>query len=40
MRLVEDLLHRVTTDTIRGHRPDDSHIDISRSYREDGLPAV
>ena len=37
-RLVEDLLHRVTTDTIRGHLPEDSHIDVSRSYREDGLP--
>jgi UDP-N-acetylglucosamine 2-epimerase (non-hydrolysing) len=39
-RLVEDLLRRVTTDTIRGHRAEDSHIDVSRSYREDGLPAV
>lgn len=39
-RLVEDLLRRVTTDTIRGHRPEDAHIDISRSYREDGLPPV
>jgi len=39
-RLVEDLLRRVTTDTIRGHRAEDSHIDVSRSYREDGLPPV
>jgi UDP-N-acetylglucosamine 2-epimerase len=39
-RLVEDLLNRVMTDTIRGHRPEDAHIDISRSYREDGLPPV
>jgi UDP-N-acetylglucosamine 2-epimerase (non-hydrolysing) len=39
-RLVEDLLRRVNTDTIRGHRADDSHIDVSRSYREDGLPPV
>jgi UDP-N-acetylglucosamine 2-epimerase len=39
-RLVEDLLQRVTTNTIRGHRPEDAHIDISRSYREDGLPPV
>jgi UDP-N-acetylglucosamine 2-epimerase len=39
-RLVEDLLNRVTTDTIRGHRPEDAHIDISRSYREDGLAPV
>jgi UDP-N-acetylglucosamine 2-epimerase (non-hydrolysing) len=37
-RLVEDLIERVTTDTIRGHLPEDSHIDVSRSYREDGLP--
>ena len=28
----------MTTDTIRGHRAEDSHIDVSRSYREDGLP--
>ena len=27
-----------TTDTIRGHRAENSHIDVSRSYREDGLP--
>jgi UDP-N-acetylglucosamine 2-epimerase (non-hydrolysing) len=39
-RLVTDLLHRVQTDTIRGHRPEDSHLDVSRSYREDGLPEV
>ena len=39
-RLVEDLLRRVQTDTIRGHRAEDSHIDVSRSYREDGLPTV
>jgi UDP-N-acetylglucosamine 2-epimerase (non-hydrolysing) len=36
-RLVEDLVRRVTTDTVRGHRPEDSHIDVSRSYRDDGL---
>lgn len=39
-RLVTDLLERVQTDTIRGHRAEDSHIDVSRSYREDGLPDV
>ena len=39
-RLVDDLLRRVHTDTIRGHGPEDSHIDVSRSYREDGLPPV
>lgn len=37
-RLVNDLVHRVTTGTIRGHLPGDSHIDVSRSYCEDGLP--
>jgi UDP-N-acetylglucosamine 2-epimerase len=37
-RLVSDLVARVTGGTIRGHRPEDSHIDVSRSYREDGLP--
>jgi UDP-N-acetylglucosamine 2-epimerase (non-hydrolysing) len=37
-RLVEDLVRRATTDAIRGHRAEDSHIDVSRSYREDGLP--
>jgi UDP-N-acetylglucosamine 2-epimerase len=39
-RLVTDLLVRVQTETIRGHRAEDSHIDVSRSYREDGLPDV
>lgn len=38
-RLVEDLVHRLETGTIRGHRAEDSHIDVTRSYREDGLPA-
>jgi UDP-N-acetylglucosamine 2-epimerase len=37
-RLVEDLIRRVTSGTIRGHRPEDAHLDVSRSYREDGLP--
>jgi UDP-N-acetylglucosamine 2-epimerase (non-hydrolysing) len=37
-RLVEDLIQRVTSGTIRGHRPEDAHVDVSRSYREDGLP--
>jgi UDP-N-acetylglucosamine 2-epimerase (non-hydrolysing) len=39
-RLVSDLLERVTTDTVRGHRTEDSHLDVSRSYREDGLPPL
>jgi UDP-N-acetylglucosamine 2-epimerase len=37
-RLVADLAERLRTGTIRGHRPGDAHIDVSRSYREDGLP--
>jgi UDP-N-acetylglucosamine 2-epimerase (non-hydrolysing) len=36
-RLVDDLVRRVRSDTVRGHRAEDSHIDVSRSYREDGL---
>ncbi len=38
-RLVADLVERLRSGTIRGHRPEDSHIDVSRSYREDGLPS-
>jgi len=37
-RLVDDLVQRVTTDGLQGHLPENSHIDVSRSYREDGLP--
>jgi UDP-N-acetylglucosamine 2-epimerase (non-hydrolysing) len=37
-RLVDDLVAAVTSGEIRGHRPEDSHIDVSRSYRDDGLP--
>ena len=36
-RLVDDLVSRVTRDDVRGHRPEHSHIDVSRSYRSDGL---
>jgi UDP-N-acetylglucosamine 2-epimerase len=39
-RLVKDLLERVQGDNLRGHLPENSHIDVSRSYREDGLPPV
>jgi hypothetical protein len=35
--MVEDLLQRLRSGTLPGHRPEDSHIDVSRSYREDGL---
>ncbi len=37
-RLVDDLVERLTTGTIRGHLAEDSHIPVERSYREDGLP--
>jgi UDP-N-acetylglucosamine 2-epimerase (non-hydrolysing) len=37
-RLVADLVERVVGDNLRGHRAENSHIDVSRSYREDGLP--
>jgi UDP-N-acetylglucosamine 2-epimerase len=37
-RLVDDLVAAVVNGEIRGHRPEDSHIDVSRSYRDDGLP--
>jgi UDP-N-acetylglucosamine 2-epimerase len=38
-RLVEDLTARLADGTLAGHRAEDSHIDVSRSYRDDGLPA-
>jgi UDP-N-acetylglucosamine 2-epimerase len=37
-RLVDDLVSAVVSGEIRGHQPEDSHIDVSRSYRDDGLP--
>lgn len=37
-RLVADLVDRVKSGRIRGHLAENSHIDVSRSYREDGLP--
>jgi UDP-N-acetylglucosamine 2-epimerase len=37
-RLVDDLVATVVSGEVSGHRPEDSHIDISRSYRDDGLP--
>jgi UDP-N-acetylglucosamine 2-epimerase (non-hydrolysing) len=37
-RLVDDLVSALVSGAIRGHRPEDSHIDVSRSYRDDGLP--
>lgn len=39
-RVVDDLARRVREDDFRGHLPEQYHVDISRSYREDGLPTV
>lgn len=36
-RVVNDLLDRLRNDGFRMHRPDQYHLDIRRSYREDGL---
>jgi UDP-N-acetylglucosamine 2-epimerase (non-hydrolysing) len=36
-RLVADLIERVVRGNLRGHLAENSHIDVSRSYREDGL---
>ena len=37
-RLVADLIDRVLNGKLRGHLAENSHLDVSRSYREDGLP--
>jgi UDP-N-acetylglucosamine 2-epimerase (non-hydrolysing) len=36
-RLVEDLVAAVKRDDIRGHRVEHHHLDVSRSYRDDGI---
>jgi UDP-N-acetylglucosamine 2-epimerase len=36
-RLLRDLVDRIHGDGFRLHRPEDYHLDIARSYREDGL---
>ena len=36
-RIVSDLSRRMREGTFRLHRPEDYHLDIRRSYREDGL---
>lgn len=36
-RISEDLLARLKEDNFRNHRPSDYHLDIRRSYRDDGL---
>jgi UDP-N-acetylglucosamine 2-epimerase (non-hydrolysing) len=36
-RIVADLTHRMRDCSFRQHRPQDYHLDVGRSYREDGL---
>lgn len=36
-RVVNDLLNRLRNDGFRMHKPENYHLDFSRSYREDGL---
>ena len=36
-RIIEDLVRRAVEDDFHGHQPDAYHVDISRSYREDGV---
>lgn len=36
-RIVNDLLDRLRNDTFSMHKPEDYHLEIARSYREDGL---
>jgi UDP-N-acetylglucosamine 2-epimerase len=37
-RLVEDLVSALHAGDLRGHTVEHQHLDVSRSYREDGLP--
>jgi UDP-N-acetylglucosamine 2-epimerase len=39
-RIIDDLARRAREDDFRGHLPEQYHLDISRSYREDGLDDV
>lgn len=36
-RVVQDLFHRLRSDELKGHLPQNYHLDIHRSYVEDGL---
>jgi len=36
-RIVNDLLYRLRNNGFRMHKPEDYHLEITRSYREDGL---
>ncbi len=37
-RIYRDVVRRLLTGRVGRHRPEDYHFDVSRSYREDGLP--
>lgn len=37
-RIYKDMVRRLISGDVRTHRPKDYHLDIRRSYREDGLP--
>ena len=39
-RIVDDLRRRIKTDGFRTHKPEDYHLKITRSYREDGLAKI
>ena len=39
-RIVDDLARRAREDDFRGHLPEQYHLDISRSYRDDGLADI
>lgn len=39
-RIVADLARRAREDDFRGHRPEQYHLPIERSYREDGLDSL
>jgi UDP-N-acetylglucosamine 2-epimerase len=39
-RIIDDLVRRAREDDFRGHLPNQYHLDISRSYRTDGLDEV
>jgi UDP-N-acetylglucosamine 2-epimerase (non-hydrolysing) len=39
-RIIDDLVRRAREDDFRGHLPEQYHLDISRSYRGDGLDGL
>lgn len=36
-RIVNDILHRLDNNAFARHKPEDYHLEIARSYRDDGL---